>query len=130
MSDAKTWHDRCRQLEKELSLEKDKVDNLEADNAALRFKVQELEDIITRYHPTDEQMYDRLTALEALVKALPKIGGVVFEAVASCRGEGNPESWVRCDDALAALLTHRQGMTTPIDLSSEIKDDGGYGEHF
>ena len=166
MSDAKTWHVRCRQIEKELSAEKDKVDALEADNAALRRRifeledwlqvkppheitilerdlevavrerdalrltVQELEDIITRYHPTDEQIYDRLTTLETLVKTLPKIKGTIFETVASCRGEGGPESWVRFEVALAALLTHRQSMDTPIDLSPKIKDDGGYGEHF
>ena len=66
MSDAKTWHVRCRQIEKELSAEKDKVDALEADNAALRLKVQELEEwkrIVTGAG-TDQESVIRLAAIE------------------------------------------------------------------
>lgn len=122
--------------ELEVYRQKGRVLELEANNAALRLKVQALEEwkrIVTgagtdqesvirlaaiEYTKTAVQCWKdanaklqyRLTTLETLVKALPKINGTIFETVASCRGEGGPESWVRFEVALAALLTHRQGM--------------------
>lgn len=107
MSDAKTWHVRCRQIEKELSAEKDKVDALEAGNAALRLKVQE-------YNSALDAMTARYVVLEALVTALPVLD-MHFDSVVTVHGGwvvGGAMFGKRVEaDTYAALLTHRQSLT-------------------
>lgn len=107
---------------------------LAADNAALRLKVQELEQSarvnqravyaegkVRELLKDRDKLEARLTTLEALVKALPTYKNIT---VIHRIDENDYESWhiwanhnplVECDteeevNALAALLTHRQGM--------------------
>jgi len=81
----------------DISLAVRTVEEMYADNAALRLRVQELE----------EQL-----------------------RLANCDQVNTENDLNDVTAQLAALLMHRQGMDTPIDLSPKIKDDGGYGEHF
>lgn len=105
----------CGELQKVNAERCAQIADLQARLAASEARVKELEDIITRYHPSDEELYAQLATLTEAVKGLPKCETTRFMSKDGCvwvdtgRMVAQFES-VEVADAYAKLLALRAEM--------------------